>query len=79
MPEAFETRLQKALHEIRRFIQQDGGDIRIVSYNDEEIVVQFLGNCMHCSLKNLTLHTGIKAIFKKYLPEIKHIKELGHE
>ncbi len=75
----FEQRLQKAVEEIRAFIRQDGGDLRIVRYNEDEIVVQFLGNCMHCSIKALTLNTGIKAIFKKYLPEVKHIKEYTHE
>ena len=75
----FEERLKKAKEEIRTFLRRDGGDLRIVSYNDHEIVIQVLGNCMHCSIKALTLHTGIKAIFKKYLPEINTIKEYTHE
>jgi len=77
--EDLKKRLNQAVEEIRQFIRQDGGDIRVVSYDGNQITIQFLGNCMHCSLKNLTLNTGIKAIFKKYLPGITTIKELAHE
>jgi Fe-S cluster biogenesis protein NfuA len=69
-------KLKAALNEIRPFLQRDGGDIRVVEFTDNKLVIQFLGNCMHCSIKGMTLKTGIKYIINKYLPEIKEIKEL---
>ena len=75
MSEERKEKLKLALREIRPFLQKDGGDIRIVSLEEDKLVVQFLGNCMHCSIKGMTLTNGIKYIVNKYLPEIKTIEE----
>jgi len=69
-------KLKMALDEIRPFLKKDGGDIRIVEMNEKKIVVQFLGNCMHCKIKNMTLKNGIKYIINKYLPQIEVIEEV---
>ncbi len=71
----FEQRLKTAVSEVREFLRRDGGDMRIVRTTKTQVVIQFMGNCMHCHLKNVSLNTGIKAIFKKHLPEIKTVKE----
>jgi len=68
--------LKAALNEIRTFLRKDGGDLRVVKTTESTIVVQFMGNCMHCHIKTISLNTGIKAIFQKYFPEIKNVKEL---
>ncbi len=68
--------LNKALEEIRAFLRRDGGDLRIVKIEEETVFIQFLGNCMHCHIKNVTLELGIKAIFQKYLPYIKKVEEI---
>ncbi len=70
------TAINKALEEIRAFLKRDGGDIRIVEIKNNTVFVQFLGNCMHCHIKNVTLALGIKSIFQKYLPEIEKVEEI---
>jgi Fe-S cluster biogenesis protein NfuA len=75
MDEEKKQKLKLALEEIRPFLQKDGGDIRIVSLDERKLVVQFLGNCMHCTIKGMTLTNGIKYIVNKYLPEIETIEE----
>ena len=72
----FDERLKSAVNEIRAFLRKDGGDLRVVKATKTQVVVQFMGNCMHCHIKNVSLNTGVKAIFKKHLPEIKTVKEL---
>ncbi len=74
-----QERLQKlkiALEEIRPFLKKDGGDVRVVEFGEKHLTVQFLGNCMHCKIKEMTLTNGIKYIVNKYLPEIEEIKEI---
>ncbi len=68
-------KIEEALKEIRPYLQKDGGDIRVVDYRDETLYVQFLGNCMHCKIKGMTLNTGVKYIFKSYLYNLKDVKE----
>ncbi len=70
------NKIDKALDEIRPFLQKDGGDISLVDMKDDEVVVKFEGNCLHCKINNLTLQVGVKNIIQKYLPEIKTIKHI---
>ncbi len=70
-----QEKLRETLNEIREFLKKDGGDMRIVEIKDDTAIVQFLGNCMHCHIKNISLNLGIKAIFQKHLPQIKNIIE----
>ena len=42
-------KIEKALEEIRPFLQNDGGDIELVSVEENKTVtVRLLGNCVSC-------------------------------
>jgi len=69
-------KLNKALDEIRPFLQKDGGDISLIDFSDKEVLIQFEGNCFNCKINNLTLNVGVKQIIKKYLPEIEKVRNL---
>ncbi len=64
------------MEEIRPFLRKDGGDLRVVKLEEKKLTIQFLGNCMHCSIKGMTLKNGIRYIVNKYLPEIEEIEEI---
>jgi len=66
--------IEKALEEIRPFLNSDGGDIRLVSIEDEKHVkVQFEGACTSCSLSMGTLKAGVETTIKKYAPQIETV------
>ncbi len=69
-------KLNQALDEIRPFLQKDGGDISLIDFSDNEVLVQFEGNCYNCKINDLTLNIGVKQIIKKYLPEIEKVKTI---
>jgi Fe-S cluster biogenesis protein NfuA len=69
-------KLHQALEEIRPFLQKDGGDISLIDYNNNEVTIQFEGNCSNCKINNLTLNIGVKQIIKKHLPEIEVVKSI---
>ncbi len=69
-------KLNQALDEIRPFLQRDGGDISLIDFTENEVIIQFEGNCLNCKINNLTLNVGVKQIIKKYLPEIETIKSI---
>ena len=66
--------VEKALDEIRPFLQTDGGDISLVSIEDDKLVkVQLEGTCVSCSVNQMTLRSGVEMTIKKYAPQIEQV------
>lgn len=74
---AEEVRLnvEKALDEIRPFLQSDGGDISLLSIEENEtlVKVQLEGACVGCSVNQMTLKSGVEMTIKKYVPQIEQV------
>lgn len=68
------SRVEEVLEVIRPFLQQDGGDINLVSVDDNIAKVQFTGFCSVCNKSMMTL-SSISAIIKEKVPEIKEVVE----
>ena len=67
-------RVEKALEEIRPFLVSDGGDITLVSINNDKVVnVKLHGNCISCTVNQMTLKSGVEMTIKKYVPEIEKV------
>ena len=68
------SNVEKALDEIRPFLQNDGGDISLISIEDDKIVkVQLQGACVGCSVNQMTLKSGVEMTIKKYAPQIEKV------
>ena len=66
--------IEKALDEIRPFLQSDGGDISLISIEDGRLVkVQLEGACKSCSVNQMTLKSGVEMTIKKYVPQIETV------
>jgi Fe-S cluster biogenesis protein NfuA len=66
--------VEKALDEIRPFLQSDGGDILLISIEDNKHVkVQLTGACVGCSVNQMTLKSGVEMTIKKYVPQIETV------
>lgn len=63
-------RIEQALAEIRPFLNNDGGDIELISVEGDVVTVQLLGTCTECSINQMTLKSGVEMTIKKYAPEI---------
>lgn len=73
-PEELKINVEKALDEIRPFLQSDGGDISLLGIEDEKLVkVQLQGNCTSCSVNQMTLKSGVEMTIKKYAPQIEKV------
>ena len=58
--EEIRINVEKALEEIRPFLQSDGGDISLISIdNDSSVKVKLEGNCIDCSVNQMTLKSGV--------------------
>lgn len=72
--EELRLNIEKALDEIRPFLQSDGGDISLLSIEDDKLVkVQLEGACVGCSVNQMTLKTGVEMTIKKYAPQIEQV------
>jgi len=70
--------VEKALDEIRPFLQSDGGDISLLSIEDNKIVkVQLEGACVGCTVNQMTLKSGVEMTIKKYAPQIEQVINIG--
>ena len=65
--------VEKALGEIRPFLESDGGNIKLLSIEDEIVKVQLEGACIGCSVNQMTLKNGVEATIKKYAPHIQEV------
>ncbi|HBK71790.1 MAG TPA: hypothetical protein DDZ39_09080 [Flavobacteriaceae bacterium] len=70
------TKVEAALDEIRPFLQADGGDISLISIENDVVKVELLGACIDCSVNQMTLKNGVEATIKRYAPQIKEVVEV---
>lgn len=72
--EELKTNVEKALAEIRPFLESDGGNISLVDIeNDTVVKVQLEGACVGCSVNQMTLKSGVEMTIKKYAPQIESV------
>ena len=66
--------VQKALDEIRPFLESDGGNISLVSIEeDKHVKVRLEGACTNCSVNQMTLKAGVETTIKKFAPQIETV------
>ncbi|MEL4306708.1 NifU family protein [Joostella sp. CR20] len=72
--EEVKLNVQKALEEIRPFLESDGGNISLVSIDNDKVVnVRLEGACVGCSVNQMTLKSGVEMTIKKYVPQIEQV------
>jgi Fe-S cluster biogenesis protein NfuA len=71
--ETLTLKVEEALSEIRPFLESDGGNIELLSINDEIVKVKLMGNCVSCSVNQMTLKIGVEMTIKKYAPQIQQV------
>ncbi len=72
--EEIRLNVEKALDEIRPYLQTDGGDISLLSIENDNLVrVKLEGACVGCSVNQMTLKSGVEMTIKKYVPQIEQV------
>jgi Fe-S cluster biogenesis protein NfuA len=69
--------VEKALEEIRPFLNSDGGDISLVEIIEgKHVKVRLEGACTSCSLSMSTMKAGVETTVKKYAPQIETVENI---
>jgi Fe-S cluster biogenesis protein NfuA len=57
---------------VRPVVQEDGGDIKFVSFNEETglVLLQMRGSCSGCPSSSVTLKGGIEKMLTHYVAEV---------
>ncbi len=75
--EELKENVEKALEEIRPFLLSDGGNISLVSIENNIVQVRLEGACTSCSINQMTLKNGVEATIKKFAPQIEQVIEVS--
>lgn len=63
-----EAQVERALEEIRPYIQSHGGQLEILGVREGVVRVRLAGSCSGCSGSAITLKRGVEAALKEGLP-----------
>lgn len=66
-------KVEQGLNEIRPFLESDGGNIELISIINNVVKVKLLGNCVSCSVNQMTLKNGVEMTIKKFAPMVEEV------
>ena len=76
--EPLQTRIEKALDEVRPFMATHGGDVELVALKPPDTVeVRLIGACHGCPASSQTLTEGVEKAIREHCPEILHIIQVS--
>jgi len=67
-------RIEKALNQIRPYLQADGGNVKVLEITEDMVVkLELLGACGACSMSTMTMKAGVEQAIKREVPEINSV------
>ncbi len=73
--EEITNRVESALDSIRPYLEADGGNVRVLELNADNILkLEFVGACGSCPMSTMTFKAGVEEAIKRAVPEIKIIE-----
>ena len=74
-----DSALLEAVEAIRPALQSDGGDMRILEFDEDTGVVdiELLGACGGCPMSTMTLKAGIERILRDRVPGLTEVRAKG--
>lgn len=71
-------KIEEALKQVRPALQRDGGDIELVSVEENgTIKVRLKGACGACPMSTMTLKMGVEKYLKQHVPEVKEVVQVA--
>ncbi|KAI0213574.1 hypothetical protein LSAT2_001381 [Lamellibrachia satsuma] len=64
---------------IRPTVQEDGGDIIFVAFEDGVVKLKMQGSCIGCPSSTVTLKSGVQNMLQFYIPEVLEVVQVEDE
>jgi len=71
--EEIENKVKEILDKIRPFLNNDGGDVEFLKYEDGIVYVRLLGQCVDCAFGDNTIKDMIEYTITFEIPEVKEV------
>jgi len=74
-----EAQLLEATDAIRPALQVDGGDMRVIEFDEAtgRVDIELMGACGGCPMSSMTLKAGIERILRDRVPGITEVRAKG--
>jgi Fe-S cluster biogenesis protein NfuA len=73
-PRPLEGRVQEALAEVRPYLDSHGGDVELLTVDEDLVRLRMQGSCSGCPSSAVTLKLAIEEAIRKHAPEIDRIE-----
>merc|ERR1712242_639867 len=64
---------------IRPTVQEDGGDILYMGFDDGVVKLKMQGSCTSCPSSIVTLKNGVQNMLQFYIPEVVSVEQIFDE
>lgn len=68
------ARIQRTVNKVRPYIQQDGGDIELVDFEDGIVTLRMVGACNGCMMASVDIEEGVQDIILDEVPEVTSVR-----
>ena len=75
MNKKIENQIKEIIEKIRPFLNNDGGDIEFVKFENGIAYIKMLGNCSDCIYAGLDIDDTINTILTSEIPEVIEVKQ----
>lgn len=62
--------IKDIINDIKPYLNNDGGDIEFIKYEDNYVFIKLFGACSHCGFQDYTLNDNILELIKEKVPEV---------
>ena len=76
--DAITERANRALNDLRPFLEADGGDISLEEVTADGVArVKLHGACSGCAMSPMTMKAGVEEAIKRVAPEIRNVEAVN--
>lgn len=71
-----ENKIIEVLNKIKPFLNDDGGDLEFVKFEDGIVYVKLLGACAGCAMADNTIKDMVEYTLTFEIPEVKEVRNI---
>jgi len=71
--------IKEVLENAKERVQQDGGDVQFVKFEEGIVYVRLQGSCTTCPSSMVTLKSGIERMMKHWVPDVMGVVAVDDE
>ena len=68
-----ETKIKEIINKIKPFLNNDGGDVEFIKFENGTVYVKLLGACVDCALADNTIKDMLEYTLTFEIPEVKEV------